>query len=86
MVGAKQLVTEEMEDRGKGSSETYGPVCEGLTQKIRPSGSWVIPNDLSPSKDSKAGKGIARFRVGAILERMVWENLSKEVTFEQKPD
>lgn len=46
----------------------------------------MIPNKVSPTKDNKPAKGIAREGVGARLEWMVWENLSQEVTLEQRPD
>lgn len=35
---------------------------------------------------NKTGKGIAREEAGVILEWMIWENFSKEVTFEQRTD
>lgn len=46
----------------------------------------MIPNNVSPSKHNKPATGIAREGVGARFEWMVWENLSKEVTFEQRLD
>lgn len=45
----------------------------------------MISNNSSPTSDTGAGKGIAREGVGAILAWMVWKNLSKEVTLEQRP-
>lgn len=39
----------------------------------------MIPNNASPTKDNKPATGIAREGVGARLEWMVWENLSKAV-------